>query len=87
MTVCNSSKIIHELMYLALIDMREESIKFDNKITYHLSDLFHVVPKMLIQVEKGEIEYKEVLDFIKVKASDKGVDGWLQSNIDEIDLK
>jgi hypothetical protein len=84
MTDFSSSEMVYELMYLAFLDMREEAARTENKVVYHLCDLFHVVPKMLKQVEKGEIEYKDVLDFIKDKAEEGGSESWLQHNIEQL---
>ena len=72
-------------MYFAFIDIRENALKAEDKVAYHLSDLFHNVPDMLKRVEKGEIEYCDVLDAIKKKAEERGVEGWIKNNLEQLE--
>ena len=81
----SSSDMVFELMYCAFIDIRENALKTEDKIAYHLSDLFHNIPDMLKRVEKGEIEYSDVLDAVTKKAEERGISSWIQNNLDQIE--
>ena len=78
------SDIVFQLLYAALIDIRENALKTEDKVAYHLSDLFHNVPDLLKQVEKGEIEYSDILNFVEKKAEDRGIKDWVDNIISQI---
>jgi hypothetical protein len=75
---------VHELLYVALIDMREQARGFQEKAVYHICDLLHVVPKMLVRAANGECSYEEILECIRRKAAEKGYEKWVDHNLDQI---
>jgi len=66
-------------MYYAFLNMREEAVKADNNVVYHLSDLFHLVPKLILEVEKGERNFDGVLETVVKKAEAIGIERWVKS--------
>ncbi|MEN7547397.1 hypothetical protein AAG747_05740 [Rapidithrix thailandica] len=79
------TNLVYELMYLAFIDIREEAVRTNNKVSYCLSDLFHGIPGIILkQLEEGNIDYSKVMDAIREKAKENGSEKWLQHNISEL---
>ena len=54
-------KIIHRLLYFALIEIRAEHTQPPNRKIFGLSDLFHIIPLQLEQVLNGDVSYTEVM--------------------------
>ena len=81
----SSEKIVCELMYHAFLDMREEARKVDNRVIYHVCDLLHNVPKMILQVEQGKSDFTAILKNIQEKATTMGIEQWLHHQIHQID--
>lgn len=83
----NSSEIIHELLYHALIEIREEGRQEQNNVIFHLADLFHNVPKKLERAGKGERSYDDILREIKDRAKEQKIDSWIENVIKHLELK
>jgi hypothetical protein len=76
----DSRELCHRLLYLALVEMRVEAHNMKNNKVFHIADLFHNIPLQLEQAAKGELQYEEILAWLKNRASEKDCEEWL-SNI------
>jgi len=81
----NALKATHRLLFQALLDIRDESRRIDNKPIYHLADLFHNVVLQLESVAAGNSRstYEDILTFIKEQAESKGWQKWVDDRIRE----
>ena len=75
------SEILHKLLYLALIDIREYGRSTNHKGIHNLANLFHNVVLQLQKASDGEVTYEEVLQSLKSKADEIGCSDWLESYI------
>jgi hypothetical protein len=76
----DSRELSHRLLYLALVEMRVEAHNMNNPKAFHIADLFHNIPLQLEKAAKGELQYEEILAWLKNRAIEKGCEEWL-SNI------
>jgi len=79
-----SERVVLELMHYALLNIREEARLNNDKVAYHLSDLFHTTPKLLKLVGEGQYDYEQVLNEINSKAKEIGVEQWVEQHIELI---
>jgi late competence protein required for DNA uptake (superfamily II DNA/RNA helicase) len=70
---------LFKLLYHALIEIREEAIRIENKKIHLISDLFHNVPLLL----NKEQSYLEILKKIEEKSENLKIKGWLQNVINQ----
>jgi len=78
-------RVLHELLYFALLDLREHARERQDRVTYQLSDLFHSVVPQMGSVAAGRGSYAEVLTALKQRASERdGCATWLQSHLEMI---
>ena len=68
---------IFRLLHEALLEMRVEAGQSGNQKAFHLADLFHNVPLQLARVHRGELTHKQVLEWVKARAKEKGMTSWL----------
>lgn len=84
----NSEKIIYELLYRILIEIRSAAYENNpnlSKIAFHLTDLMHNIPSMIASVHDGKRKsYDEILEYIYLKAEQKGMAVWLTNAIENI---
>ncbi len=86
----NALKVTHRLLFQALLDIRDESRRIDNKTIYHLADLFHNVVLQLEAVAEGSdtnLNYEDILVFITEHAKSKGWEKWVDDRITEIAIR
>ncbi len=69
---------VHQLLHLALLDIRTAAQAGGAEKCFHLADLFHNVPLQLRRVARGEGTYDEVLAWIEERAREKGCERWVQ---------
>lgn len=81
-----SSKLLYRTIYRALIEIREQGHKSNDKFVFHVSDLFHVLPLQLERATRGEIDHAEILADLTERSYEKGIDEWLRALIEEISL-
>ncbi len=74
----NSKTVIHALIYYALIEIRMEAHHIQNNKIFHLADLLHNVPLALDRASDEAAAYDEILDQIRGKAKDKGIEKWVE---------
>lgn len=80
----NDDQLVYWLLYLALIEIREDGRADKNKVVYHLADLFHTVPLSMLRATKGEVTHSEILKSIRDHAKDIGCERWLETRIQEL---
>ena len=86
----SSLNLTYRLLFQALLEIRDEARRIDNKPIYHLADLFHNV---VLQLEnaasrsESTIAYDEILAFIEEQARSKGWEKWVDDRIDEISVR
>lgn len=85
----SSRNLVHQLLFEALLEMRQRGHDTGDNVVFHLSDLFHNAVLQLEHVEDGgpDEAYDEILGFLKLRAKEKGCEAWLQQQLDRIELK
>jgi len=79
-----ASEVVLDLIYTALVDIKELSVQSENKLAFNLADLFLGVPEQLKQVERGEVSHRDVLNTIRSKANAHGAEDWLDKNLKQL---
>lgn len=82
----SSRSLIHQLLFEALLEMRQRGYESGDNVVFHLSDLFH---NAVLQLDRtnGDSSDDEVLEFLKKRAKEKGCEEWVQQQLDRIELK
>jgi hypothetical protein len=82
----SSRTLVHQLLFEALLEMRQRGHDSGDKVVFHLSDLFH---NAVLQLDGADDQSREdeVLEFIKRRAKEKGCEEWLRQHLDRIELK
>lgn len=87
----SSRNLVHQLLFEALLEMRERGRESGDNVVFHLGDLFHNAVLQLRDVdpipEGGNDRYDEILAVLKMRAKDKGCQSWLKQKLDSIELK
>jgi hypothetical protein len=81
-----ATSLVHRLLFRALIEIREQGNEQNNKIVFHLADLFHTT---ILEMESAAVDgssYEEVLRHLEEKAKEKDCDRWLRSAIAEVEI-
>jgi hypothetical protein len=75
----NSRELLHRLLYVVLLDLRMESATgmIQHQKLFHLADLFHTIPLQLERAAQGAISYDDILEWLKSRAREKQMEGWL----------
>jgi hypothetical protein len=79
-------EIVHRLLFRALAEMRAQGFEHNNKVVFHLADLFHNVVLEMKDAAEGNATYEAVLRFLREKAKEKGCEKWLDSTLAELEL-
>ncbi len=74
-----AAAIAHRLLFDALVEMRAEGYAQQNKVVFHLANLFHHAALDLKAATEGEVSYDEVLRRLEVRATEIGCEKWLES--------
>lgn len=85
----NAARIVHRLLFQAILEIRDQSHRSGDKVIYHLADLFHNVALQLEAVAEGraDITYDDVLTFIRERAREKGWEKWIDDRISELAIR
>lgn len=85
----SSRSVIHQLLFQALLEMRQRGHDSGDNAVYHLADLFHNIALQLDQADAAteSDDYDDILEFLKRRAKEKGCDDWLQQHLEQIELK
>src|SRR5438132_221524 len=76
---------VHRLLFQALIEIRAQGHEQENKLVFHLADLFHTVVLQMKRAAEGETTYEDVLRLVEDKAKEKGCEKWLLSTLQQLD--
>lgn len=85
----SSRSLVHELLFKALLEMRQRGAETGDNVVFHLADLFHNVALQLEQVESPDdaAEYGHILNFLKTRAKEKGCEEWLDRQLELLESK
>lgn len=72
---------IHDLLYMALIEIRQLGGDLKSRPVFGLANLLHNVPLELEQVAKREMTYEELFDSPNVRAKQSKCQKWLDDQI------
>jgi len=80
---------VHQLLFQALLEMRERGHESGDSTVYHLADLFHnAVLQMECTQENDQSDgFEEVLNFIHQRAKEKGCADWVDSQLNRLAAK
>jgi len=53
------------ILYITLLEIRENALEEDNSRIYHLTDILHNVPTSLLEDEEAKEEYKRIVNAVK----------------------
>lgn len=74
---------VHQLLFQALLEIREKGHDSGDSVVYHLADLFH---NAVLQMEQADEvnDFDEVLDFILQRAKEKGCSEWVENQLNRL---
>jgi len=77
---------VHQLLFQALLEMRERGHASGDEVVFHLADLFH---NAVLQMQEGDAQssYGDVLEFIQQRAKEKGCSEWVESQLQRLSTK
>jgi hypothetical protein len=78
-------KLVHRLLFRALIEIRAQGHEQKNKLVFHLADLFHNAVLDMEAAAEGRLNYEGPLQQLEAKAKEKNCERWLQSALTEIE--
>jgi len=78
-TQASSLERVHRLLFRALVEIRAEGHEHQNKLVFHLADLFHQCVLDLEAAAGGEVDYDTVFRRLEEKAEEMKLQRWLQS--------
>jgi hypothetical protein len=79
-----ASHAVHRLLFRALLEMRSQGVEGQDKVVFHLADLFHSVVLDLERAARGECGYEEVMRTLGERADEKGMRRWLDHNLADL---
>src|SRR5713226_4798492 len=79
-------KLVHRLLFRALIEIRAQGHEQKNKLVFHLADLFHNAVLDIEAAAEGKLNYEEVLRQLEEKAKEKNCERWLHAALTEIEI-
>lgn len=79
-----ASHAAHRLLFRALLELRSQGHEHQNKVVFHLADLFHTVVLEMERAARGECSYEDVMHTLQERASEKGLRKWLDHNLAEL---
>lgn len=74
-------RLVHQLMYRALLDIRHVGRELKSGPVVGLADLFHTVPLELEKAARHESDYTEVLSNLVNKAREKNCESWIENQL------
>jgi hypothetical protein len=80
-----SLELVHRLLFRALIEIRAQGHAQENKLVFHLADLFHNTVLVMEAAAQGKLDYEEVLRQLEEKAEEKNCGKWFRSALAQID--
>lgn len=88
----SSRWLVHQLLFRALLDMRERGHASGDKTVFHLADLFH---NAVLQMEEASEtdgadmtdDYDQILEFLKTRAKEKGCEDWFEQQLAALETR
>jgi hypothetical protein len=77
-------KVVHRLLFNALLEIRSQGYDQRDKVVYHLADLFHNVVLEMENAAEGTATYEDVFHFLEERAREKGCEAWVQRNLERL---
>ncbi len=71
--------LLHQLLYHALIDIREAAYEGNIRAAFKLSDLIHNLPLQLERVMREDGDYREIFDDLRTRGMRKGFESWIEN--------
>ena len=81
------STVVHRALFQALIEMRARAGESNDKLVWHLADLFHTIVLDLESASLGERSYDEVLQTLTDRVGEKGLGRWWAAKIADLDIQ
>jgi hypothetical protein len=80
---------VYQLLFEALLEIRDRGLESNDKTVFHLADLFHNAVLQMEQVtENGSAKsYDNLLAFIHERAKEKGCEAWVDARLEELQSK
>lgn len=78
----DSRALVHGLLYLAMIEIREAAYKAQNDGAFCLADVFHNAPHQLERVLNEEMSYDEVLQLLRERAEQRDCGAWFSQALE-----
>jgi len=80
---------VHQLLFQALLEIRERGHESGDSVVYHLADLFHNAVLQMENTEESDsaTTFEEVLNFIHQRAKEKGCADWVDSQLNRLETK
>ena len=72
---------VHRLLFGALLEIRSEGRETNNKVVFHLADLFHNVVLEMENAAEGRVSSEEVLKLLEERAKEAGLERWLDEKL------
>ncbi len=80
----SAAETVHRHLFRALLEMRSQGHEENNKLVFHLADLFHNVVLEMENAAEGKCSYEDVLKLLKERAKEKGLDEWLSRDVADV---
>lgn len=80
----SEEEILLRLLYQALLEIRLASLETGQNKLFHVADLFHNIPLQL-STHRTDRDYSEVIDWLHMRADQKGMSGWLNQRMNDIE--
>ncbi len=78
------SDLLHETLYYALLDIRSQGREQNDKVVFHLSNLYHNVILQMRDAAEGNREYSDILATLRQTAERTGCQEWLENVLAQI---
>lgn len=78
-----SELLLHQLLARAMLDIRIYSLEGKCDIVFDIADLFHNIPLQMARIHRDNGDYLEIIDWLRMRASQKKMINWLNNAIFE----
>ncbi len=78
-------ELVHRLLFRALVEIRAQGHEQNNKLVFHLADLFHNAVLEMEAAAEGRSTYEDVMRQLEEKAKEKKCEQWLYSALAQIE--
>jgi hypothetical protein len=78
-------ELVHRLLFRARIEIRAQGHEQNNRLVFHLADLFHNIVLDMEAAAEGRLSYDDVFRQLEEKAREKNCERWLHSALTQIE--